>query len=103
MKNSPAVDFLIVGAGFSGLTLAERLTTQLGRSCLVVERRNHIGGNAYDHIDEAGVLIHTYGPHYFGPIRPASANTSRNSPTGIRWIIKSLSTAKAVIGIFQST
>ena len=54
-------DFLIIGAGFSGLTMAERLTTQLGKRCLVVDKRNHIGGNAYDHYDSHGVLIHTYG------------------------------------------
>ena len=59
------VDFLIVGAGFSGLVLAERLSTQLGKTCLVVEKRGHIGGNAHDEYDEAGVLIHRYGPHYF--------------------------------------
>ena len=58
-------DYLIVGAGFSGLTLAERLTTQLGKSCLIVEKRNHIGGNAHDEYSEAGVLVHKYGPHYF--------------------------------------
>jgi len=59
------VDCLIVGAGFSGLTIAERLTTQQGMTCLIVEKRDHLGGNAYDQYDEAGVLIHTYGPHYF--------------------------------------
>lgn len=58
-------DFLIVGAGFAGLTLAERLTTQLGMRCVVVERRDHIGGNAHDYHDAAGVLVHPYGPHYF--------------------------------------
>ena len=58
-------DFLIVGAGFAGSVLAERIATQLGKTCLVVERRNHIGGNAYDHYDTAGVLVHAYGPHYF--------------------------------------
>lgn len=58
-------DYLIVGAGFSGLVLAERLTTQLGKSCWVVERRDHIGGNSQDEYDSAGVLIHKYGPHYF--------------------------------------
>ena len=58
-------DHLIVGAGFSGLVLAERLCTQLGRTCLVIDKRPHIGGNAHDHTDPAGVLIHTYGPHYF--------------------------------------
>ena len=59
------VDYLIVGAGFAGSVLAERLSTQKGRTCLVVERRNHIGGNAYDATDRAGILLHTYGPHYF--------------------------------------
>lgn len=58
-------DYLIVGAGFAGLVLAERLATQLGSKCLVVDRRNHIGGNAYDEVDQAGVLVHKYGPHYF--------------------------------------
>jgi UDP-galactopyranose mutase len=59
------VDFLIVGAGFAGSVLAERLASQAGRTCLVVEKRDHIGGNAYDYKDEAGVLLHKYGPHYF--------------------------------------
>jgi len=59
------IDCLIVGAGFSGLTIAERLTTQQGKTCLIVAKRDHLGGNAYDKYDEAGVLIHTYGPHYF--------------------------------------
>jgi UDP-galactopyranose mutase len=58
-------DFLIVGAGFAGSVLAERIASQLGKTCLVVERRNHIGGNAYDHYDSAGLLVHDYGPHYF--------------------------------------
>ena len=58
-------DFLIVGAGFAGSVLAERLASRLGKSCLIVERRNHIGGNAYDRYDEAGILLHNYGPHYF--------------------------------------
>jgi len=58
-------DFLIVGAGFAGSVLAERLASQLGKTCLVVEKRNHIGGNAYDYYDKVEVLVHTYGPHYF--------------------------------------
>ncbi|MBC8125661.1 MAG: UDP-galactopyranose mutase [Gloeobacteraceae cyanobacterium ES-bin-144] len=58
-------DYLIVGAGFAGLTAAERLCTQSGKRCLLVEKRDHIGGNAYDRYDDHGVLIHTYGPHYF--------------------------------------
>jgi UDP-galactopyranose mutase len=58
-------DVLIVGAGFSGLTFAERCCTQQNLSCIVVDRRDHIGGNSYDEYDDAGVLIHKYGPHYF--------------------------------------
>jgi UDP-galactopyranose mutase len=58
-------DYLIVGAGFAGSVLAERISSQLGKRCLIVERRDHIGGNAYDCHDAAGVLLHRYGPHYF--------------------------------------
>jgi UDP-galactopyranose mutase len=58
-------DYLIVGAGLSGLVLAERLATQSGKSCIIVEKRNHIGGNCHDRYDDNGVLIHVYGPHYF--------------------------------------
>lgn len=57
-------DFLIIGAGFSGLVAAERLSSH-GWKCVVVDRRNHLGGNAYDRVDSANVLIHPYGPHYF--------------------------------------
>jgi UDP-galactopyranose mutase len=60
-----AFDYLIVGAGFAGSVLAERLASQSGKTCLVVERRNHIGGNAFDAHDGAGILLHRYGPHYF--------------------------------------
>lgn len=58
-------DYLIVGAGFSGSVLAERLASQGGKKVLLVDRRGHIGGNAYDTYDEAGILIHPYGPHIF--------------------------------------
>jgi len=58
-------DFLIVGAGFAGSVLAERLATQLDKRVLVVEKRPHIAGNAYDHYDDAGILVHRYGPHIF--------------------------------------
>jgi UDP-galactopyranose mutase len=60
-----AVDYVIVGAGFSGAVMAERLATRQNKRCLVIERRNHIGGNAYDRHDKHGVLLHQYGPHYF--------------------------------------
>jgi len=58
-------DHLIVGAGFAGSVLAERLASQLGQKVLVVDKRPHVGGNAYDHLDDAGVLVHKYGPHIF--------------------------------------
>ncbi len=58
-------DIVIVGAGFAGLTIAERLCSELNAQCLVIDKRQHIGGNAYDYYDENGVLIHKYGPHYF--------------------------------------
>lgn len=59
------VDWLIVGAGFTGSVLAERIASQLGQQVLVVEQRHHIGGNAYDYYNEHGVLVHQYGPHIF--------------------------------------
>ncbi len=64
MESDASTDFLIIGAGFSGLVAAERLSAA-GWKCVVADRRNHLGGNAYDGIDPAGVLIHHYGPHYF--------------------------------------
>lgn len=65
MSAKKSIDCLIIGAGFSGLVIAERLTSQLGLNCVVVEKRCHLGGNAYDRVDEHGVLVHQYGPHYF--------------------------------------
>src|SRR3954449_3315650 len=58
-------DYLIIGAGFAGSVLAERLASQLDASVLIVDKRNHIGGNAYDHYDDSGILVHKYGPHIF--------------------------------------
>jgi len=58
-------DYLIVGAGFSGSVLAERLASAGGKRVVLCDRRPHIGGNAYDHYDEAGILVHRYGPHIF--------------------------------------
>ncbi len=62
---SRTVDYLIVGAGFAGCVLAERLASELDRRVLVIDRREHLGGNAYDCHDRAGVLMHRYGPHIF--------------------------------------
>ncbi|HBB35435.1 MAG TPA: UDP-galactopyranose mutase [Cyanobacteria bacterium UBA8803] len=58
-------DYLVVGAGFSGSVIAERIATQLNKKVLVVDKRSHIGGNAYDCYDSSGILIHKYGPHIF--------------------------------------
>jgi UDP-galactopyranose mutase len=60
-----AFDYLIVGAGYAGSVLAERLARGSGKQVLLVDRRNHIGGNAYDHYDSSGILVHKYGPHIF--------------------------------------
>jgi UDP-galactopyranose mutase len=58
-------DFLVVGAGFAGSVVAERLAAGSGKSVMLCDRRDHIGGNAYDQTDEAGILVHKYGPHIF--------------------------------------
>ena len=58
-------DVMVVGAGFAGAVMAERLAADGGKRVLVVDRRPHVGGNAFDHKDDAGILIHQYGPHIF--------------------------------------
>ena len=65
IRRQDGFDVLVVGAGYAGSVLAERLASQLGQNVLIVDRRPHIGGNAYDHYDDAGVLVHKYGPHIF--------------------------------------
>ncbi|HYG26799.1 MAG TPA: UDP-galactopyranose mutase, partial [Caulobacteraceae bacterium] len=60
-----AFDYLVVGGGFAGAVLAERLARGAGKKVLLIDRRPHIAGNAFDHKDAAGVLIHKYGPHIF--------------------------------------
>ncbi len=59
------IDRVVVGAGFAGTVLAERLASGLGERVLLVDRRPHIAGNAYDERDAAGILVHRYGPHIF--------------------------------------
>src|SRR5579862_1797402 len=56
--------WLIVGAGLTGATLAERIVS-IGHDVTVIDRRKHIGGNAYDYVNEDGVMVHKYGPHIF--------------------------------------
>jgi UDP-galactopyranose mutase len=65
VPHSDSYDVLVVGAGFAGSVMAERLASQAGLRVLVIDRRRHIGGNAFDEYDEHGVLVHRYGPHVF--------------------------------------
>ncbi len=58
------IDYLVVGSGLTGGTIA-RLLHESGREVVILEKRNHIGGNVYDHFHPSGIRIHTYGPHYF--------------------------------------
>src|SRR5678815_66646 len=58
-------DYLIIGAGYAGSVLAERLARKSEKKVLLVDKRNHIAGNAYDFYNDAGILIHKYGPHIF--------------------------------------
>ena len=58
-------DYLIVGAGFAGSVVAERLAKVAGKRVMICDKRNHIGGNAFDHYNDSGLLVHKYGPHIF--------------------------------------
>jgi UDP-galactopyranose mutase len=58
-------DYLIIGAGYAGSVLAERLAKDAGKKVLIIDKRSHIAGNAYDYYNDAGLLIHKYGPHIF--------------------------------------
>jgi UDP-galactopyranose mutase len=59
------IDYIIVGAGLAGCVLAERIANKLDKKVLIIEKRNHIGGNCFDFKDENNILIHKYGPHLF--------------------------------------
>ena len=64
-KEACMFDFLIVGAGFAGSVLAERLASLGNKKVLLIDKRNHIGGNTFDYYDHHGILVHKYGPHIF--------------------------------------
>jgi UDP-galactopyranose mutase len=61
----PVFDYLVVGAGFAGSVIAERLASRAGKRVIICDVRDHIGGTAYDHENEHGILVHKYGPHIF--------------------------------------
>lgn len=58
-------NYVIIGSGFSGSVIAERIANVLNKKVLIIEKRNHIGGNCYDYKDENGIIVHKYGPHIF--------------------------------------
>ena len=58
-------DYIVVGSGFAGATIAERVANELNKKVLVIDKRDNIGGNMYDYVDKNGILIHKYGPHLF--------------------------------------
>ena len=64
-RGIPVFDYLVVGAGFAGSVMAERLAAGAGKRVLIVDKRPHIGGNAYDEYDDHGIMVHKYGPHIF--------------------------------------
>ncbi len=64
-RKSEYFDYLVVGAGFAGAVLAERLASVMSKRVLVVDKRDHVAGNAFDYLDAAGILVHKYGPHIF--------------------------------------
>jgi UDP-galactopyranose mutase len=65
MENIIVYDSIIIGCGFAGATIARELAEKKGKKVLILEQRNHIGGNAFDNFDEHGILVHQYGPHIF--------------------------------------
>jgi UDP-galactopyranose mutase len=66
LKSINESDLLVVGAGFYGLTIAERVANELNKKVIILERRNHVGGNAYSYFDNSsGIEIHKYGSHLF--------------------------------------
>ena len=85
-------DVIIVGAGFAGAVVAERLAAR-NKKVLILESRNHIGGNAFDY-DQDGILIHKYGPHIFHTNSEKVTNISASLRNGMITITVCLATSK---------
>ncbi len=77
-KQTESYDWLVVGAGLAGGVLAERLAHGMGKRVLLIDKREHVGGNTYDYHDDAGILVHKYGPHIF----------HTNSPEVVQYLSK---------------
>ena len=58
-------DYIVIGTGLAGSVIAERIANVLDKKVLIIEKRNHIGGNCFDYYNEDGILVHKYGPHIF--------------------------------------
>ena len=58
-------DSIVIGSGFAGAVVARELAEKKGQQVLVIDARDHVGGNCYDKKDDYGILIHQYGPHIF--------------------------------------
>lgn len=76
-------DCIVIGAGIAGAACARKLAEEAGKKVLVIERRNHVGGNCYDVSDEYGILIHEYGPHIFHTGLEEVMNIYRDLRNGI--------------------
>jgi len=59
------IDYIVIGSGLAGAVVSQQIATKLDKKVLIVEKRNHIGGNCYDFKDENNILVHKYGPHLF--------------------------------------
>lgn len=64
-KQMNKYDCIVIGCGFAGAVAARELAERGDKKVLIVEKRNHIGGNAYDFLNDDGILVHKYGPHIF--------------------------------------
>jgi UDP-galactopyranose mutase len=95
-------DYLIVGAGFSGSVCAEQLSAA-GKKVMLIDKRSHIGGNAYDQLDEHCLLIHPYGPHIFTPIQRKYFYICRNLRIGNSTNIVCLQIFMANCSLYPST